>query len=535
MNVQQTQRRNVPRALATAPWRGAVPPPRVAEEGARADTFDAGRVRLLGGPFKRAEELASHTLRSVQADRLLHPFRVNAGLPPKAPAGGGWGTDAESQDLRCQGHALGRYLSACSMMWAATGEAEFRRRADHVVRELHTCQQAARSGLVCAFPDGDTQLRNGLAGRAVTGLPWDTLQELAAGLRDAHVHAGSALALEVLRRLADWIESAAEGCDDARLRLMLDVELGGMNEVMADLAALTGETRYLALARRFGDRGPRAIATSGRGDGEPFFAPAEMHRHLDSAWTMQTCGVHDMLHLTRVPLRGAARVEDADWTERALINGMLASQDPGSGMGHHARDGATIFAAGGDVLCVTQYIAAELAWREKGLRVSQVTAFPERSRVRLLFAAERVTSLTLRLRHPSWCRALSVRVSGQPVLESRQPGRWVDLARSWRNGDTVDIELPMHLHLMPQPRASGVAALMYGPMVLAARMGTDASVPQRPAMPRLALGGRALHEAVRQVGSELRFRAPCHGSPDLELLPYHQVAHEQCSTYVELA
>ena len=230
MMVQDAQRRHVVRALALAPWLGVASLPVVGRAtGDSTTTFPVGSVRLLGGPFGRAQELGRHYLLSLSADRLLHNFRVNAGLAPKAPVYGGWESDAEWLDLRCHGHTLGHYLSACSMMWAATGEAGFRRRADYVVRELHACQQAARSGLVCAFPDGDAQLRNGLEGRAVTGVPWYTLHKVAAGLRDAHVHAGSALALDVLRRLADWIETAAEGCDEARFQQMLEVEHGGMN------------------------------------------------------------------------------------------------------------------------------------------------------------------------------------------------------------------------------------------------------------------------------------------------------------------
>jgi DUF1680 family protein len=634
MNAQDAQRRELLRALATAPWLAAAPLAATAQPTARTDTFDIASVRLLGGPFKRAQELTARYLRSLQADRLLHGFRVNAGLTPKAPVYGGWESEAEWLDLRCQGHTLGHYLSACAMMWAATGEVEFRRRADYVVRDLAACQQAASSGLVCAFPDGDTQLRNGLAGRAVTGVPWYTLHKVAAGLRDAHTHAGNALALVVLRRLADWIEQAAADCSDAQFERMLDVEHGGMNEVLADLAALSGESRYLALARRFNHRrllaplaegrdeldglhantqipkvvgfarlgeitgeaplrqaasyfwgrvsGPRAFATGGHGDGEHFFAPTEVRRHLDSAKTMETCGIHNMLRLTRVLFRADAQVAYADWTERALINGILASQDPdsgmatyfqplrpgypklygtpeqsfwcctGTGMENHARYGESIFAAEGRVLYVSQYIAANLAWREHGLHVSLVSAFPEQGRVRLMFSAEKVTPLTLRLRHPAWCRLMTVRVNGQAVLESREAGRWVDVERSWRNGDRVDIDLPMHLTLQPLPQAPEVAALMYGPMVLAARMGTDGIGPgddqivnerrygdvlQRAArMPRLALSGRELHEVVRQVGSTQRFRAqsPVDGA-EVEWMPYYQIAHERYSLHVEVA
>ncbi|HJV62174.1 MAG TPA: beta-L-arabinofuranosidase domain-containing protein, partial [Albitalea sp.] len=216
---------------------------------ARAQGFALSSVRLLSGPFEAARALGARYLLSLNADRLLHGFRTNAGLQPKAARYGGW----ESEDL-CPGHTLGHYLSACSMMWASTGQAEFRQRVAQVVDELHGCQQAARSGLVCAFPDGDVQLRNALAGRPVTGVPWYTMHKILAGLRDAHAHAAHPLALPVLTRLADWIAAAAQGRDDQRFQQMLNIEHGGMNEVLADLHALTGDVRYLQLARRFNHR-----------------------------------------------------------------------------------------------------------------------------------------------------------------------------------------------------------------------------------------------------------------------------------------
>jgi hypothetical protein len=298
--------------------------------------FALADVRLLGGAFQRAQALDARYLRSLDADRLLQGFRVNAGLAPKAPRYGGW----ESMEL-CPGHTLGHYLSACSMMWASTGQADFRRRVAYVVGELHDCQQASGSGLVCAFPDGDAPVRNALAGRPAAGVPWYTMHKILAGLRDAHVHAGDPRALPVLTRLADWIVEASQATSDERFQQMLGVEHGGMNEVLADLHALTGDARYLQLARRFNHRAlldplaegrdtldglhsntqipkvigfarlaaatgderyakaaryfwgnvvhRRSFATGGNGDGEHFFPPAETVKHLDSAKTMETC------------------------------------------------------------------------------------------------------------------------------------------------------------------------------------------------------------------------------------------------------
>jgi uncharacterized protein len=633
-------RRDLLRALAAAPWLGgaalALPARADAVHGA-LQPFALDQVRLLDGPFRRAQALAGRYLLSLDPDRLLHNFRVNAGLPPKAPVYGGWESQEPWVGIRCHGHTLGHYLSACAMMWAATGEPAFRQRVDHIVEELRTCQEASGSGLVCAFPDGDAQLRNSLAGRPIAGVPWYTLHKILAGLRDAHVHAGSGDALPVLRGVAQWIADAARDCDDERFQQMLGVEHGGMNEVLADLHALTGEARWLALARRFNHEallgplaegrdplddwhantqipkvvgfarlhdltgeprygraasyfwgrvaGPRAFATGGHGDGEHFFATAQVREHLGSAKTMETCGAHNMLKLTRALLLRDPQPAYADWYERALVNGILASQDPdtgmvtyfqplrpgypklyctpehsfwcctGTGMENHAKYGDSIWFRDGDALYLNQYIASELSWRERRVRIRQTTAFPDSAQSQLVVHAEAPTSFALRLRHPAWCRAMTVKVNGTVVHESREPGRWFDLPRRWRDGDRVEIALPMHLHLAPLPAAPDVTAVMYGPLVLAARMGSQGmqpgddlivnertygdvlALPEPPPLPRLQLGGRALQEVVRPADKPFTFRvaAEAPGARDLELVPYHRVTHERYALYWQLA
>ena len=233
-NHQMNTRRDFLATAAVAPLLAAIAPGAQAGAttvaAARLQGFPLSSVRLLPGPFEAAQSLVARYLLSLNVNRLLHGFRVNAGLEPKAPRYGGW----ESRTL-CPGHTLGHYLSACSMMWASTGQAEFRQRVKHIVDELHGCQQSARSGLVCAFPDGDAQLRNALAGRDVIGVPWYTMHKIMAGLYDAHVHAADPHALPVLARLADWMVEASQGCDDQRFQTMLWGEHGGMNEVLADL------------------------------------------------------------------------------------------------------------------------------------------------------------------------------------------------------------------------------------------------------------------------------------------------------------
>src|SRR5215203_723403 len=143
----------------------------------RAAPFELADMRLLEGPFRRAQALDAKYLLRLEPDRLLHNFRVNAGLKPKAPVYGGWESQEPWVEIRCHGHTLGHYLSACAMMFAATGEAAFRQRVDYIVGELQACQKASGSGLVCAFPDGAAQLENSLQGRAFLGVPWYTMHK----------------------------------------------------------------------------------------------------------------------------------------------------------------------------------------------------------------------------------------------------------------------------------------------------------------------------------------------------------------------
>ncbi|HSE21002.1 MAG TPA: beta-L-arabinofuranosidase domain-containing protein, partial [Pyrinomonadaceae bacterium] len=350
----------------------------------RAAPFDLADVKLLDGPFRQAQQRDARYLLQLEPDRLLHNFRVNAGLKPKAPVYGGWESVEPWIGIRCHGHTLGHYLSACSMMFAATRMQSFKQRVDYLVSELQECQTAGKTGLICAFPDGSAPLDNIRHATTFVGVPWYTMHKIFAGLRDAYLYASNQIALEVLRKLSDWAIGHTQALTDQQFQRMLNTEHGGMNEVLADVYALTGETRYLSLATRFCHRAlldplarqqdtldglhsntqipkvigfnriyelkgeenygaaarffwqtvvtERSFVTGGNGDGEHFFPPTDFLRHLRSAKTMETCCTHNMLKLTRSLLALEPSVTYADYYERALYNSILASQDPDSGM-----------------------------------------------------------------------------------------------------------------------------------------------------------------------------------------------------------
>jgi DUF1680 family protein len=596
-----------------------------------------GDVRLLEGPFLDAQKRDLDYLLLLKPDRLLHNFRVNAGLEPKGPVYGGWESEEPWVGIRCQGHTLGHYLSAAAMMYASTGDERLRQRVDYIVAELRACQQASRitkNGLLCAFPDGSTQLDNAVAGRRFIGVPWYTMHKIFAGLRDAHLYGGSTSALDVLTRLADWAATATAPMSDEQFQHMLDTEHGGMNEVLADVSALTGDSRYLNLARRFchqavlapladsrdaldglhantqipkvvgfqrlyeltgEDRyrraarffwqtvtGERSFVTGGHGDNEHFFPSSDFVKHLESAKTMETCCTHNMLRLTRMLFADAPSAALADFYERALFNGILASQDPESGMNtyfqatrpgyvrlfhtpersfwcctgtgieNHAKYGDSIYFHDSDALWVNLFVPSVVTWKDKGVTLRQTTAFPEEEGTRLAVSVQRPVRATIRVRQPGWCSGMRVRVNGRAWPVSAVSNGYVPIARQWRNGDVVDVQLPMALGAEPLPGTPGIVAFVYGPIVLAGRLGREGLAPGNQIIVNERESGRMLNAAIAVpalAGSEaavlrrisrdrrnpLTFHTTGVGSTPVELAPYYRLAHERYNLYWTLA
>src|SRR5579862_4200533 len=115
----------------------------------KAVPFPLESVRLLDGPFRDAMIRDQQYLLSLDQDRLLHNFRVTAGLPSTAEPLGGW----EAPDVELRGHAVGHYLSAVSIMYASTGDVRFKQRADRLVAEFATVQQADSSKFHSGYLD----------------------------------------------------------------------------------------------------------------------------------------------------------------------------------------------------------------------------------------------------------------------------------------------------------------------------------------------------------------------------------------------
>jgi DUF1680 family protein len=379
--------------LAPAVWLivtvAAAQPPAAVTDGARpgrpialsAEPFPLSQVRLLNGPFRDAMERDETYLLSLDCDRLLYNFRVNAKLPTQARPYGGW--EAPSGELR--GHSVGHYLSACSLMYASTGDTRFKERADKIVACFAECQDALGSnathfGYMSAFPESFIDRVE--TGRQVWA-PWYTLHKIMAGLFDANQLCGNAQALEVLTNMANWVKFRQDRLTVEQMQSSLKTEYGGMNEVLANLYGVTRNADYLKAAEAFNQKSlfdplaagddrlnglhantqiPKMIGAArqyeltgskrdediasffwervalhrsyvigGDSDREHFFPTNDFARHL-SAETAETCNTYNMLKLTRHLFSWDPSARTMDFYERALYNDILASQDPDQGM-----------------------------------------------------------------------------------------------------------------------------------------------------------------------------------------------------------
>ena len=170
-------------------WQGSAQKIKLAVEDT-ARPLPLAAVRLTGGPLKKAQELDAAYLLSLDPDRMLAFYRKRANLPLKAEGYTGW--DADGRQLT--GHIAGHHLSAVSLMYAATGDARFKQRADYLVSEIKICQDANGDGFAGALPgvkDAFAEVSKGnikAANFDLNGLwsPWYTLHKTYAGLRDAY-------------------------------------------------------------------------------------------------------------------------------------------------------------------------------------------------------------------------------------------------------------------------------------------------------------------------------------------------------------
>ena len=623
----------------------------------RARPVHLSRVRVLGGPLKHAQDITAKYLLELEPDRMMAYYRLRAGLPQKAQPYAGW--DGGGRNLT--GHIAGHHLSAVSLMYLATGDERFKARADYLVKELKEVQDKNGDGYLGALENGREafaavskgDIRSG--GFDLNGLwsPWYTLHKTFAGLRDAYRHTGNRTALDVEIKYAAWAEGVLAPLTDAQVQKMLNTEHGGMNEVLADVYADTGNKRWLDLSYRFEHRAftdalkrhqdnlagkhgncqiPKLIgsaarygysgdpgdilaasffwdrvtqhhtyATGGHGLAEYFGPPDQLSPRVDGR-TCESCNDYNMLKLTRRLFSFRPDAFYADFHERALFNHVLASIDPedgktsymvpvgrgvqqeyqnmlqsftccvGTGMESHALHGDGVYYESDDTVWVNLFVpsTAQLTvGAAAGASLAMDTDFPDGGSAKITVTSPKPKEFTLAIRRPSWAGdGFAVKVNGaiveQPTLASLragaaggrdtgtdervlQPSSFVELKRTWKTGDTIELSLPKSVRLEPTADNRRVAAIMWGPLVLAGDLGPRregrAAAGTEPPVPMLVAADRPLTEWI--VPSSARIgdfrasqvaRVPAQPAlpGDVSLTPFYRTHRRTYSVYFDV-
>lgn len=347
----------------------------------RLKTFKMQDVVLLPGMFKDAEQTDLKYILALDADRLLAPYQREAGLPQKANSYTNW------ENTGLDGHIGGHYLSALAMMYGGTGDKQALARLNYMITELKKCQDKNRDGYIGGVPGSKalwTEIMKGnVEAQNKKWVPLYNIHKVYAGLRDAYLYGGSETAKEMLIKFSDWFVKLSKSLSSQKMQEMLRTEHGGINEVLADVYALTGNKEYLDAAysfshkailepltqrqdkldnlhantqipkvigfKRIADLGSdsvynkaarffwetvvsnRTVAIGGNSVREHFNPANNFSSMITSVEGPETCNTYNMLKLTKLLYQSEGLVKYLDYYERALYNHILSTELPGKG------------------------------------------------------------------------------------------------------------------------------------------------------------------------------------------------------------
>ncbi|MDT0690544.1 glycoside hydrolase family 127 protein [Salegentibacter sp. F188] len=605
--------------------------------------FELEDVQLNEGAFKNAQDVDLQYIMDLDPDRLLFPFLREAGLTPKAESYPNW------ENTGLDGHIGGHYLTALSLMYASTGNQEVLDRLNYMLKELKRAQDSYGNGYIGGVPESRELWQEIESGNLNPGsfslndrwVPLYNIHKTYAGLRDAYLLADSELAKEMLINYSDWMINITKNLTDEQVQSLLISEHGGLNEVFADVAEITGDKKYLDLAYNFshqeildplkkhkdelngmhantqipkvvgfqaiaalsGDEeyheaakyfwenvvNQRTVAIGGNSVREHFHPTTDFSSMINSVQGPETCNTYNMLKLSKQLFQAEGQEKYLDYYEEGLYNHILSSQNPdkggfvyftpmrpghyrvysqpetsfwccvGSGIENHAKYNELIYAHSEDDLYVNLFIPSILNWKEKGFSLTQETNFPEEESTSFLVKTENPQDMNLKLRYPQWIAPgeFKVEVNGKPVKVNSEPGSYVSINRKWKDGDRLDVQLPMHLTSERLPDGSDYKALKYGPIVLAAKIGKDSlpglfadasrgghiaageMIPQTEMPYFLSDKTENIEKLVKQVeGKKLTFSASEVLYPsefkDLEFIPFYKLHESRYVLYLPL-
>jgi DUF1680 family protein len=601
----------------------------------KVSLFPLEEVHLLDSPFKRARQTDVDYLLSLKVNRLLYWYQRIAGIEPKENHYGGWENGGSN--------ILGHYLTACSQMFAATGDIRLKQKVDSIISALTACIRISPEHTLFNDPGDPANFRKmehdtlvftiiGPAFPLVNGgNPWYGLHKLYAGLRDAYFYCNNEEAKKLLIQCADWANNFASHLSDDQFQQMLDVEHGGICEVMADIYAITGDSIYKKLAERFVHKkianpiakgidmlypqhanaqipkfvgyarlyelvGKEAniqgqsafnfwdivlrdhtLANGGNGEYERFGPAGKISKRIGYS-SSETCNTYNMLKLSKELYELTDSMKYINYYEKALYNHILAAIGPnpgmfcyyvslkpgffktystqynsnwccvGTGMENPAKYGLVIYAHHKDSLFINLFIPSILNWKEKEFELKQETTFPENDTVYLKIIHSGKSNMTINIRVPIWTQNMQVFINNK-VINWKETGKsYLSLQHKWKQGDEIKVIFSMQLNAESTPDNPDIAAIFYGPILLAGDFGRqgmehvsqrvedaweNVNAPQLKQIPMLIVDKMNLSENIHLVSNKpLTFMVETSSPTEKILLrPFYQFYKDRYSVY----
>lgn len=526
--------------------------------------FNMGLVKVTDPYYVNALDKVTEYLLRLDPDRLLAGFKAVAeGKDPQKESDinlyGGW----EGGWSLLRGHTMGHYLTAMSQAYkqGSNNDPDLKKRIkekiDYTVSQLKVFQDASLNGFIFASPETHFDVIEGKC----TGhhwVPWYTMHKIVIGLVHAYNYTGNSVALEVASKLGDWCYERTSKWDAELHRRVLNIEYGAINDALYELYKVTKDEKHLEAAKMFDEdemftqvnngnnifenrhantQIPKFVGalnryrvlgeeasfyfnaakefwdmvikdhtyvTGGNSECEHFRAPGK----LDATRTNlnnETCNAYNMLLLTRELFKITGDVQYANFYENCLINEIMASINPetgmvtyfkpmatgffkafgtetesfwcctGTGMENFTKLGDSIYFYNENDLYVNLYISSKVNWDNKGLVLTQEANIPLDEQVKFKIESAPSNSLTIKFRIPSWLatnKKASITINGEMQPATIYNG-YLCVEKEWVSGDTIELNLPVELQVNRLVDNKDAVAFTYGPVVLCATHGTE--------------------------------------------------------------
>jgi hypothetical protein len=279
-----------------------------------------------------------------------------------------------------------------------------------------------------------------------------------------------------------------------------------------------------------------------------------------------------MLKLSEDLFRTNPLAKYVDYYERTLYNHILSTQHPehggyvyftparprhyrvysspneamwccvGSGMESHGLHGDGIYYESGDRLWVNLFVPSTAQWEQAGANIAMETSFPEGDSATLKLTLQKPKQFTLALRRPAWAgNGFQVMVNGKAFKTDAKPGSYVELKRTWKTGDSVSLTLPKTLRIEGLPDNKNIAALMWGPLVLAADLGPERRGGPAEPIPSFVTSDKPVGEWLQPVPDKLGIfhsvnvgRTTDDKERELEFVPFYRLHRRMYGIYFDL-